>query len=87
MNRSQDAGVGDGSVVEGRAVENGDGVEQPFDLDLVENGPSGRSDGRILCVMVDDAYRISESALRFGTDYGCDLLRSPGWTSTPAEAA
>ncbi len=64
----QDRGVGDGAVVEGCAVDDGNGVEQASALDLVDERFMLPSHVRRVDVVVEDRCRIAETALHLGAD-------------------
>lgn len=81
-----DSRVRDGSVHQRRAVHNCDGVEHSLALDLGDDAAMsfailGLCDREVL-----DAGARAVADVELSCDQCCDLLRSPGGTSTAAEA-
>jgi len=83
---AHDRGVAHGTVVDGRAVDDGDGIEQAATLDLGDDLGELTADIGVLSVVVGNDDLIAEAALELFANDGRDLLRRPRGASTAGEA-
>ena len=66
-------------------IDDGDGVEQATLLDFIDQHCMLRARFGLRYVEIEDLCDVTEAPLYLGADYGRDLLRRPGGTSTAAE--
>jgi hypothetical protein len=74
------------TVVDGNAVDDRDGEEQPAAADLGEKRRVLRADVRSSDVVVVDSRVLAVAPLQLGSDDGRDLLRRPRRASTTRQA-
>jgi hypothetical protein len=85
VHSSEYRGVAHGAIVDRHTVDDGDREEQAASLDLLEHGLVSGFGGTARDIVIEDLRVVAVAPLDFSADYGRDLLRRPGRTSTSRE--